>query len=182
MNKFISLLTLISLSPIFTLVALAIIINDGFPVFFRQRRIGINNNQFWIYKFRTMKKETPDIPTHLVNQTQEYSTNIGPILRKLSIDELPQLINIIKGEMVFVGPRPALHNQNDLKTLRTERGIHKLKPGLTGWAQINGRDDLSIPEKVELDKYYLKNKSFGLNIKILFMTVAKVLSLKGVSY
>ena len=129
-----------------------------------------------------MKKDTPNIPTHLVNESQNINTFIGPILRKSSIDELPQLINILKGEMGFIGPRPALYNQDDLKTLRTERGIHKLKPGLTGWAQINGRDDLSIPEKVELDKYYLKNKSFGLNIKILFMTVAKVLSLKGVSH
>ena len=129
-----------------------------------------------------MKKDTPNIPTHLVNESQNINTFIGPILRKSSIDELPQLINILKGEMGFIGPRPALYNQDDLKNLRTERGIHKLKPGLTGWAQINGRDDLSIPEKVELDKYYLKNKSFGLNIKILFMTVAKVLSLKGVSH
>jgi len=129
-----------------------------------------------------MKKDTPNIPTHLVNESQNINTFIGPILRKSSIDELPQLINILKGEMGFIGPRPALYNQDDLKNLRTERGIHKLMPGLTGWAQINGRDDLSIPEKVELDKYYLKNKSFGLNIKILFMTVAKVLSLKGVSH
>jgi len=129
-----------------------------------------------------MKKDTPNIPTHLVNESQNINTFIGPILRKSSIDELPQLINILKGEMGFIGPRPALYNQDDLKNLRTERGIHKLKPGLTGWAQINGRDDLSIPEKVELDKYYLKNKSFGLNIKILFMTVVKVLCLKGVSH
>ena len=129
-----------------------------------------------------MKKDTPNIPTHLVNESQNINTFIGPILRKSSIDELPQLINILKGEMEFIGPRPALYNQDDLKNLRTERGIHKLKPGVTGWAQINGRDDLSIPEKVELDEYYLKNKSFGLNIKILFMTVAKVLSLKGVSH
>ena len=129
-----------------------------------------------------MKKDTPNIPTHLVNESQNINTFIGPILRKSSIDELPQLINILKGEMGFIGPRPALYNQDDLKNLRTERGVHKLRPGVTGWAQINGRDDLSIPEKVELDKYYLKNKSFGLNIKILFMTVAKVLSLKGVSH
>ena len=107
-----------------------------------------------------MKKETPDIPTHLVKEARDYNTVIGPILRKLSIDELPQLINIIKGEMVFVGPRPALHNQDDLKTLRTEKGLHKLKPGVTGWAQVNGRDELRIPEKVKLDEYYLQNKSF----------------------
>jgi len=182
MTRLFSILLLICLSPIFAIIALAIILDDGFPILFCQRRIGINNNKFWIYKFRTMKKDTPNIPTHLVNESQNINTFIGPILRKSSIDELPQLINILKGEMGFIGPRPALYNQDDLKNLRTERGIHKLMPGLTGWAQINGRDDLSIPEKVELDKYYLKNKSFGLNIKILFMTVAKVLSLKGVSH
>ena len=180
MTKLFGFLTLICLSPIFALVALAIIIDDGFPIFFRQRRIGINNNEFWIYKFRTMKKETPDIPTHLIKEKQDYKTVIGPILRKLSIDELPQLINIVKGEMVFVGPRPALHNQDDLKTLRTEKGVHKLKPGVTGWAQVNGRDDLSIPEKVKLDEYYLQNKSFWLNIKILFMTAFQIIFPKGV--
>ena len=182
MTKPFSLLTLICLSPIFALVALATIMDDGFPIFFRQRRIGINNNQFWIYKFRTMKKETPDIPTHLVKEAQDYNTIIGPILRKLSIDELPQLINILKGEMVFIGPRPALYNQDDLIKLRTEKGIHKLVPGVTGWAQINGRDNLSISEKVELDEHYLKNKSFWLNIKILFMTFTKALFLKDVSH
>ena len=182
MTKLFSLLLLICLSPIFAIVALVIIMGDGFPIFFRQRRIGINNDEFWIYKFRTMKKETPDIPTHLVKDTQDYNTVIGPILRKLSIDELPQLINILNGEMVFVGPRPALHNQDDLKTLRTEKGLHKLKPGITGWAQINGRDELGIPEKVKLDEYYLQNKSFWLNIKILFMTGVQVLFPKGVSH
>jgi O-antigen biosynthesis protein WbqP len=182
MTKLFSLLLLICLSPIFVFVALAIIIDDGFPIIFLQRRIGINNDEFWIYKFRTMKKETPDIPTHLVKEAQDYNTVIGPILRKSSIDELPQLINIIKGEMVFVGPRPALHNQGDLIKLRTEKNIHKLKSGVTGWAQVNGRDDLSIPEKVKLDEYYLQNKSFLLNIKILFMTVVQVLFPKGLSH
>ena len=182
MNKFFSLIILICLSPLFIIIALAIILDDGFPIFFRQRRIGINNDEFWIYKFRTMKKETPDIPTHIVKEAQNYNTVIGPILRKLSIDELPQLINVLKGKMVFVGPRPALHNQDDLKILRTEKGIHKLKPGVTGWAQVNGRDELRIPEKVKLDEYYLQNKSFWLNIKILFMTGVQVLFPKGVSH
>ena len=182
MNKLFSLIILICLSPLFIIIALAIILDDGFPIFFRQRRIGINNDEFWIYKFRTMKKETPDIPTHIVKEAQNYNTVIGPILRKLSIDELPQLINILNGEMVFVGPRPALHNQDDLKILRTEKGIHKLKPGVTGWAQVNGRDELIIPEKVKLDEYYLQNKSFWLNIKILFMTCVQVLFPKGVSH
>ena len=182
MTKIISILLFISLSPIFALVALAIIIDDGFPVFFRQRRIGINNDEFWIYKFRTMKKDTPDIATHLVKEARDYNTVIGPILRKLSIDELPQLINIVKGEMVFVGPRPALYNQDNLIKLRTEKNIHNLKPGVTGWAQVNGRDELSIPEKVKLDEYYLKNKSIILDIKILFMTGFQVIFPKGVSH
>ena len=182
MTKSISLILLTILSPILLIVALAIIIDDGFPVFFRQRRIGLNNIKFCIYKFRTMKKETPDIPTHLVKDPESYNTTIGPFLRKLSIDELPQLINIIKGDMVFIGPRPALHNQEELKILRTEKGIHKLKPGMTGWAQVNGRDDLSIPDKVVLDEYYLNNKSFWLNMKILFMTVVQMLIPKGVSH
>jgi len=129
-----------------------------------------------------MKNKTPDIPTHLVKEAQDYNTIIGSILRKLSIDELPQLINIVKDEMVFVGPRPALHNQDDLKTLRTEKGIHKLKPGVTGWAQVNGRDDLSVPEKVKLDEYYLQNKSLWFTIKILFMTGVQVLFPKGISH
>ena len=182
MNKIISILLLICLFPIFAIVALAIIIDDGFPVFFKQKRIGKNNVNFMIYKFRTMKKETPDIPTHLVKEKQDYNTVIGPILRKLSIDELPQLINIVKSEMVFVGPRPALHNQEDLKTLRTEKGLHKLKPGVTGRAQVNGRDELRISEKVKLDEYYLQNKSLWLNIKILFMTGVQVIFPKGVSH
>ena len=174
MTKGISFILLTILSPILLLVALAITIDDGFPVFFRQRRIGLNNEKFWIFKFRTMKNNTPDIPTHLVEEVQNYNTFIGPLLRKLSIDEIPQLINILMGEMAFIGPRPALHNQDGLKRLRTEKGIHKLKPGVTGWAQVNGRDKLSIPEKVKLDEYYLKNKSYRLNIKILFMTVQQL--------
>ena len=182
MTKGIGLVLLTILSPILLIVALAIIIDDGFPVLFRQRRTGLNNIEFWIYKFRTMKNETPDIPTHLVKEVQDYNTFIGPLLRKLSIDELPQIINIIKGEMDFIGPRPALHNQDDLKALRTEKGIHKIRPGVTGWAQVNGRDELSISEKVKLDEYYLNNKSFWFNMKILFMTGVQVLFPKGVSH
>jgi O-antigen biosynthesis protein WbqP len=182
MTKIISIFLFICLSPIFAIVALAIIIADGFPIFFRQKRIGLNNSEFWIYKFRTMKKDTPDIATHLVKEARDYNTVIGPILRKLSIDELPQLINILKGEMVFVGPRPALYNQGDLIKLRIEKDIHRLKPGVTGWAQVNGRDELSIPDKIKLDEYYLHNKSFGLNIKILIMTGVQMLIPKGVSH
>ena len=182
LSKPFGVILLICLLPLFIIVALIIILDDGFPILFRQKRVGLNNTHFGIYKFRTMKVDTPDLPTHLVKEAQNYNTVIGPILRKLSIDELPQLINIVKSEMVFVGPRPALHNQEDLKTLRTEKGLHKLKPGVTGWAQVNGRDELRISEKVKLDEYYLQNKSLWLNIKILFMTGVQVLFPKGVSH
>ena len=128
-----------------------------------------------------MKKNTPDIPTHLVKNGKSLYTAIGPFLRKYSIDELPQLINIVKGDMTFIGPRPALYNQDDLIELRTQTGVHTLMPGVSGWAQVNGRDELSIPEKVKMDEYYLKNKSLLLNIKILFMTVFKVFKTEGVS-
>ena len=129
-----------------------------------------------------MKKDTPDIATHLVKDSTSLYTSIGPFLRMFSFDELPQLINILKGDMIFIGPRPALYNQDDLIALRTQAGVHTLIPGVTGWAQVNGRDELSIPEKVKMDEYYLKNKSLWLNIKILFMTVVKVFKTEGVSY
>ena len=177
----IAFLLILFISPIIILVAVIIIIDDGFPIFFTQKRIGQNNNHFWIYKFRTMRKDTPDIPTHLVKDGKSYYTGIGPFLRKYSIDELPQLINIVKGDMTFIGPRPALYNQDDLIELRTQAGVHTLMPGVTGWAQVNGRDELSIPDKVKMDEYYLKNKSLWLNIKILFLTVFKVLKMEGVS-
>jgi len=182
MTKIVSILLLICLFPIFVIVALAIIIDDGFPILFRQKRVGQNNAHFWIYKFRTMKKDIPEIPTHLVKDPQQFYTRSGPFIRKLSIDELPQLINIIKGNMVFVGPRPALHNQNDLTELRTRVDVHKLMPGVTGWAQVNGRDELSIPVKVQFDEYYLKNRSWLLDLKIVFLTLLRVLGMKGVSH
>ena len=181
-NTIIGLIILILLSPIFLIVSLVIYIDDGFPALYKQKRIGVNNSKFWVYKFRSMKKNIPDIPTHLVKNPQQFYTRSGPFLRKFSIDEFPQLINIIKGEMVFVGPRPALHNQDDLVDLRTKTGVHELMPGVTGWAQVNGRDELSIPEKVKFDKYYLDNKSIMLDIKILFFTILKVIKLQGVSH
>ena len=181
LSKISSVVLLICVSPIFLIIAIAIIVDDGFPILFRQKRVGQNNSQFWIYKFRTMKKSTSDIATHLVEDATLLYTPIGPFLRKFSFDELPQLINILKGEMRFIGPRPALYNQDDLIALRTQAGVHSLMPGVTGWAQVNGRDELSIPDKVKMDEYYLKNKSLWLNIKILFMTVFKVLKMEGVS-
>ena len=127
-----------------------------------------------------MRKNTPDIPTHLVKDAASLYTASGPFLRKFSLDELPQLINIMKGEMIFFGPRPALYNQDNLIAFRTKSGVHKLMPGITGWAQVSGRDELSIPDKVKMDIYYLENKSLWLDIKIMFMTVLKVFKTEGV--
>jgi len=127
-----------------------------------------------------MKKDTPDIPTHMVGDSSSLFTKSGPFLRKFSLDELPQLINIVRGEMTFIGPRPALYNQDDLKDLRTRCGVHALIPGVTGWAQVNGRDELSIPDKVKMDEYYLQNKSIWLDFKILFLTLLKVFKAEGV--
>ena len=172
---------LLCLSPVFVIVSLLIIFDDGLPVIYKQKRVGRNNIHFWIYKFRTMKKGTPDLASHLVKNSQSLYTSIGPLLRKFSLDELPQLINIIKGDMKFIGPRPSLHNQDDLNELRTEVGIHSLSPGVTGWAQINGRDELSISEKVKMDLYYKNNKSIFLNMKILSLTLLKVFKAENVS-
>ncbi len=181
-DRIIGLLLFILLSPFLLIISLIIYINDGFPIIYRQKRIGINNSKFKVYKFRTMKKNIPEIPTHLVKDPQQFYTRCGSLLRKLSIDELPQLINIIKGDMVFVGPRPALYNQDDLVELRTRVGVHELMPGVTGWAQVNGRDELSIPVKVQFDEYYLKNRSWLLDLKIVFLTLLRVLGMKGVSH
>ena len=150
LNRLIAFIVLIILFPIFLAVALAIFLEDGSPIFFKQKRVGINYTFFNIYKFRSMKKNTPNVATHLLINPEQYLLKMGGILRKLSLDELPNLINILKGEMVFVGPRPALYNQDDLMILRVAKGVDKLKPGITGWAQINGRDDISIEKKVQL--------------------------------
>ena len=133
-------------------------------------------------KFRTMRIDTPPVATHLLAEPEKYLTPIGTLLRKYSLDELPQLWSVLKGDMSFVGPRPALFNQDDLMRLRTEKRIHKLIPGITGWAQINGRDDLPIPIKVEYDDYYLKNQSLIFDLQILFMTVLRVLRKDGVAH
>lgn len=182
LNRLCALILLIICSPLFLLVAIAILIEDGFPVFFKQKRVGINYSFFHIYKLRSMKKNTPNVATHLLTNPEQYLLKIGKFIRKTSFDELPNLINIIKGEMVFVGPRPALYNQDDLMALRVATGIDKLKPGITGWAQINGRDDISIEKKVQLEQEYLYKKSFLLDIKILIKTFTKVMSSNGVSH
>ena len=182
LNRITALILLIILSPIFIIVGLLIFIQDGFPVFFKQKRVGVNYSFFYIYKFRTMKKDTPNVATHLLANPEQYLLKIGALLRKLSLDELPNLINIIKGEMVFVGPRPALYNQDDLMTLRVAAGVDKLIPGITGWAQVNGRDELSLEQKVTLEKEYLAKKSLFIDFQILIKTFTNVLGSEGVTH
>ena len=174
------LLCILSL-PMFVVAVLVRLTSKG-PVLYWSDRIGVNNAVFRMPKFRTMRIDTPAVATHLLEKPDIYLTPIGSFLRKFSLDELPQLWSIIKGDMSFVGPRPALYNQDDLVELRTQRGIHKLIPGVTGWAQVNGRDELPIPIKVEFDEYYLNNRSFSLDLIILWMTLVKVLKREGVQH
>jgi O-antigen biosynthesis protein WbqP len=179
---FLSFILLIILIIPILMIAFAVILTSKGSIFYISDRVGRGNKIFKMYKFRTMKTETPPIATHLLKDPGRFLTSIGMFLRKTSLDELPQLINIIKGDMSFVGPRPALYNQDDLIKLRTEKGIHELIPGLTGWAQINGRDDLPIPVKVKLDDYYRINRSFLFDLRILFETCLKVIREEGVSH
>jgi O-antigen biosynthesis protein WbqP len=181
-NKLIAFILLLLFLPIFLTISFLIFLENGFPVFFTQKRVGIDYSFFNIYKFRSMKKHTPNVATHLLTNPDQYLLKIGKLIRKTSLDELPNLINIIKGEMVFVGPRPALYNQDDLMQLRVANGVHKLKPGITGWAQINGRDEISISEKVKLEKEYLSRKSILFDIEIIFKTFTSVLRSKGVKH
>jgi O-antigen biosynthesis protein WbqP len=182
MNKFFAILLLFVSLPISLLIVVLIYIEDGLPIFFKQKRVGINHTFFDIYKFRSMKKNTPNVATHLLENPATYLLRIGGVMRKLSLDELPNLINIIKGEMVFVGPRPALYNQDDLMALRLAAGVDKLKPGITGWAQINGRDEISIEAKVALEKEYLERKSIWFDLVIVVKTFTSVLFSKGVAH
>lgn len=180
LQRLVALISLIILSPVFLIISLFIKLESKGPVFFKQERIGKDNENFMIYKFRSMRTDTPDVPTHLLDDPEIFITKVGKFLRKTSLDELPQFINIIKGEMLFVGPRPALYNQYDLRDLRTEKGVQTLLPGVTGWAQVNGRDELEIPDKVEFDRQYLQYRSVLFDIKILVMTVIKVFKKEGV--
>ena len=175
-------LLLIALSVPMLFVALLVKLTSNGPILYWSDRIGKNNTLFKMPKFRTMRTDTPAVATHLLSDPARFLTTIGKFLRKSSLDELPQLLSILRGDMCFVGPRPALFNQDDLVALRTEKGIHLLTPGLTGWAQIHGRDELSIPIKVEFDEYYLKHRSFLLDLKILFITFIKVLRREGVKH
>ena len=164
------------------LIALLVKTSSEGPILYWSERVGLQNGIFRMPKFRTMRIDTPAVATHLLKNPDEYLTPVGSFLRKFSLDELPQLWSILKGDMSFVGPRPALFNQDDLIRLRTLKGVHKIVPGITGWAQINGRDDLPIPKKVEYDSYYLDKKSFFFDMKILYMTILKVIKAEGVRH
>ncbi len=166
----------------FIIVALLVGLTSKGPVIYWSDRVGRYNQIFKMPKFRSMLIDTPAIATHLLTNPDQYLTPVGSFLRKSSLDELPQLWSIIKGDMSFVGPRPALYNQADLIALRTEKQVHTIVPGLTGWAQINGRDELPIPQKVELDAYYLQHQSLALDIAILFRTFFKVIKRDGVTH
>jgi O-antigen biosynthesis protein WbqP len=164
------------------LVALLVRVTSPGPVLYWSDRVGRNNRLFKMPKFRSMRIDTPAVATHLLQNPDQWLTPIGSFLRKSSLDELPQLWSILIGDMSFVGPRPALFNQDDLIALRTDAGVHELVPGLTGWAQVNGRDELPIPYKVKLDAEYLQRRSFGFDLWILWLTLLKVLRRDGVSH
>ena len=176
-----SLVAIIVFSWLLIIIAIAIVVEDKGNILFKQKRIGKNKKEFYIYKFRTMKVSTPkDVPTHLLDNPESYITKIGGFLRKTSLDELPQLFNILKGDMSIVGPRPALWNQFDLIDLRDKNGSNSVRPGLTGWAHVNGRYELPIDVKAGFDGEYIKKMSIVFDIKIILMTVVSVFTSKGV--
>jgi len=168
-------------APMLLIVIIVRLTSKGFALYWSDR-VGKNNKIFKMPKFRSMLIDTPAVATHLLDNPDSYLSPIGGFLRRTSLDELPQLFSVLKGDMSFVGPRPALFNQEDLIALRTEKGVDKLLPGITGWAQVNGRDELSIPDKVALDVEYLNRQSFWLDVKILWMTFLKVMNRDGVSH
>lgn len=177
-----SFMALIFLAIPMLITALAVRLTSPGPILYWSDRVGKNNVIFKMPKFRTMRIDTPAVATHLLGNPDQWLTPIGKFLRKSSLDELPQLLSILTGDMSIVGPRPALFNQDDLIALRTEKGVHNLTPGLTGWAQINGRDELPIPVKVEFDEYYLQKRAFLLDMKIIFRTFVKVIKSEGVTH
>lgn len=176
-----ALIGLIVLSPVFIILCIWIKLDSKGPILFKQKRVGINKTFFNIYKFRTMFIDTPkDMPTHMLSNPDQFITKAGKFLRKTSLDELPQIFNIIKGEMAIIGPRPALWNQDDLIAERDKYQANDVRPGLTGWAQINGRDELEIPVKAKLDGEYVKRISFLFDLKCFFGTITSVLKSDGV--
>jgi len=164
------------------IIALLIKITSKGSILFWSKRIGVNNKIFLMPKFRTMKQNTPDVATHLLKDPDQFLTSMGPFLRRTSLDEIPQLYSVLLGDMSLVGPRPALFNQEDLINLRTEKNIHKLKPGITGWAQVNGRDEITIPEKVRLEEEYLDKMSWKMDMYILWLTFIKVLKKDSITH
>ena len=185
-NRLTSLILALTLGimilPLAILIGLLIQLTSKGPAIHWSSRVGKENELFNMPKFRTMRLNTPNVATHLLTKGDQFVTPIGKLLRKTSLDEIPQLWSIIKGDMAFVGPRPALYNQDDLIDLRTQKGIHRLTPGITGWAQIKGRDELPIPEKVEMDFFYLKNRSLTLDLAIILNTLVTVIRFKGISH
>ena len=181
-DLFAGVILLLSLVTILLFIVIAIRLTSKGPSLYWSDRVGKNNKIFKMPKFRSMLIDTPDVATHLLDNPDACLSPIGGFLRRSSLDELPQLFSVLKGDMSFVGPRPALYNQDDLIALRTEKGVDKLLPGITGWAQVNGRDELSIPDKVALDAEYLNRQSFWFDIKILWMTFLKVVKRDGVSH
>ena len=177
-----SLLLLLCFSVPMLLVALMVKLTSTGPVLYWSDRVGRDNTIFRMPKFRSMRIDTPAVATHLLSNPDQFLIPVGKFLRKTSLDELPQLLSILSGDMSFVGPRPALYNQDDLIELRTRKGVHMLTPGLTGWAQINGRDELPIPVKVNFDEYYLKNRSTALDLRIMLLTALKVVKSEGVTH
>lgn len=184
-DLFLVTLALILLLPFVLITCLLVKATSQGPAFYWSKRVGIHNQLFDMPKFRSMKVNTPALATHIMNQQadpNQYLTPVGSFIRKTSLDELPQLWSVLKGDMSIVGPRPALFNQDDLICLRTQHGVHVLKPGITGWAQVNGRDEIPIPQKVALDAYYLKHQSLWLDVKIILLTVIKVLRRDNISH
>lgn len=181
-----SFVGMIVLIPVFVIVGIIIFVDDPGPIFFKQKRVGRNKSIFWLHKFRSMKVKTPDIPTHMLDNPEQYITRVGKIIRKLSIDELPQVYDILIGKMSIIGPRPALWSQDDLVLERDKYGANDVRPGLTGWAQINGRDELPIEVKAKFDGEYItalnsgKFKGFAMDVKCFFGTIVSVLKSDGV--
>lgn len=177
----ISLFALIILSPLFLIVSVGVLISDGSPVFFRQKRVGKNNELFEIYKFRTMKRGTENVASNDLSDADVKITRFGKILRATSIDELPQLLNILNGSMSLIGPRPLIPEETRIRELREKYNVYSVRPGITGWAQVNGRDNVSAEKKAQLDKEYVEKQSLMLDIKIFFMTIHQVLCRKDVN-
>jgi len=183
MNKIIALILIILLLPLLLIVSIIIFLDDGFPIIYTQKNYGKNHKPFNLYKFRTMRTDTPEMPTEDFNQPEKFLLKSGTLLRKFSIDELPQFFNILENKINFIGPRPCMvDNEETVKELREKNDIHKIKPGITGWAQVNGRDLNSYEEKVKLDKYYYDNKNILLDLRIVLKTLIVIFFPKNIKH